>query len=203
MPSRARAAGELTVGLIGLFAVVVFVPLSSPRFVAAVAIACCAVTAYAVYGATRFEGAAKWWGFVWGGQRHDDLARGLFNTGLLFVGSLVPIAMVKCFIRTPVVPHPIPYLFWCFAQDFLFFSIVMRGIERLSAGSVAGHRHVAVWTTAFLFGLSHFSDVRIYARHRFDRCFLGVYFPAEPPALAGDGVALHPRIIGHGLIIPI
>ena len=156
MPSRARAAGELTVGLIGLFAVVVFVPLSSPRFVAAVAIACGAVTAYAAYGATRFDGAAKWWGFVWGGQRHDDLARGLFNTGLLFVGSLVPIAMVKCFIRTPVVPHPIPYLFWCFAQDFLFFSIVMRGIERLSAGSVAGHRHVAVWTTAFLFGLSHF-----------------------------------------------
>ena len=84
------------------------------------------------------------------------MARGLFNTGLLFVGSLIPIAVVKCLVRTPTVLHPAAYLFWCFAQDFLFFSLVMRGVERLSSGSVVGHRHLAVWITALLFGLSHF-----------------------------------------------
>ncbi len=156
MPSRARAAAEVAVGLTGVSVVVVLVPLSSPWFVVVTAVACGVVAAYGIYGATRLEGAAKWWGFVWGGRSHDDLARGLFNTGLLFVGSLIPIAVVKCLVRTPSVQHPAAYLFWCFAQDFLFFSLVMRGIERLLAGSVVGHRHLAVWITALLFGLSHF-----------------------------------------------
>ena len=147
---------ELIVVLFGLFVMVVFVPLASPWFVVATATACVLASGYAVYGASQLRGAAMWWGFIWGGKSEDDLARGLFHTGSLFVVALFPIALVKCLILTPTVPHPVAYLFWCFIQDFLFFSIVLRGFERLTAKSVVGYRHLAVWITAALFGLSHF-----------------------------------------------
>lgn len=155
-PSIVRVAVELIVVLVTLFAVVIFVPLSSRRFVIVTAVACFFTTGYAIYGAIRIRGAAKWWGFVWGGKYEDDLARGLFHTGLLFILALFPIAVIKCGIRTPTVASPPAYLLWCFAQDFLFFSILFRGIERLTPKWVVGGQHLAVWATALLFGLSHF-----------------------------------------------
>ena len=154
--SIARVAIELTVVSVALFSVVIFVPLSSSRFVVVTAVACLLATGYAIYGATRIRGAAKWWGFVWGGKYEDDLARGLFHTGVLFILALFPIAVIKCGIRTPQVTSPPAYLLWCFAQDFLFFSIIFRGIERLTPKWVVGGQHLAVWVTALLFGLSHF-----------------------------------------------
>ncbi len=158
-PPVARVAVELTSVVAGLVATVLFAPLASRWFVLATAIGCGITSGYAIYGALRLRGAASWWGLVWGGESEDDLARGFFQTGLLFFASLVPIAMVKCLIRTPAVSHPAAYLLWCFVQDFLFYSIIERGLERLTAGRVVGHRHIAVWGTAALFGLSHFPMV--------------------------------------------
>ena len=155
-PSIARVVLELIVVSVALFAVVIFVPLASRWFVIVTAVACVFATGYAIYGAIRIRGAAKWWGFVWGGKYDDDLARGLFHTGLLFILALVPIAVIKCGIRTPTVTNPLAYLLWCFAQDFLFFSILFRGIERLTPKWVVGSQHLPVGVTALLFGLSHF-----------------------------------------------
>jgi membrane protease YdiL (CAAX protease family) len=156
-PPLSRVAIELVVVLVGLFAVMRFVPLDSRWFVAVTALACVLATSYAVYGALRMPGAAKWWGFLWGGRYADDLALGVWNTGLLFVASLIPVAAVKCVgIRTPSVLHPVAYLFWCVIQDFLFYSLILRGIERLTNGYLIGHTHLAVWLTAALFGLSHY-----------------------------------------------
>ena len=155
-PSPARAAVELLVVLVALFAVIRDVPLSSRWFPWVCGGACLLGAGYAAHGARRWPGAAAWWGFTWGGRNRDELARGLFLTGVLFVFSLVPVAVVKCLVRTPAVVHPAAYLFWCAIQDFLFFSLVMRGIERLTDGQVVGHRHLAVSVTAVLFGLSHY-----------------------------------------------
>lgn len=154
--SAARAAGELTAVVAGVSAVVVFVPLTSRWFVAATASAGLLAGGYAWYGAARVRGAAKRWGLVWGGKDAENLARGLYHSGLLFALALVPAFAVRCLVRTPTVPHPAAYLFWCFVQDFLFFSLGLRAIERLTSGRVAWHRHLAVWATAGLFGLSHF-----------------------------------------------
>ncbi len=158
-PPVGRVTVELIVAVSGLFATVLLAPLSSRWFVLATAIACGVAVGYAIFGAIRLPGAAAWWGFVWGGKDEDDLARGFFQTGLLFFASLVPIALMKCSIRTPAVSHPAAYLLWCFVQDFLFFSIIERGLERLTSGKVVGHRHIAVAGTALLFGLSHFPMV--------------------------------------------
>lgn len=155
-PSFARVTAELVVVLVGLFAVVTFVPLSSRWFPWVCGAACLAVAGYAIHGVYRWAGAAAWWGFTWGGRHADELAKGIWNTGLLFVVSLVPVGLVKCLVNTPTVLHPIPYLFWCVGQDFLFFSLVLRGLERLLSGRFVGYRHVAVFITAALFGLSHF-----------------------------------------------
>lgn len=155
-PSFARVGAELVVVLVGLFAVVTFVPLSSKLFPWTCGAACVLAGGYAVYGAARRPGAARWWGFTWGGKYEDDLARGLWNTGLLFLAALVPVAAVKCLVRTPSVLHPVAYLVWCFVQDFLFFSLILRGVERLTAGKLVGHKHLAVLLTAVLFGLSHY-----------------------------------------------
>lgn len=155
-PSVARAAVESVVVLAGLAAIVAFVPLNSRWFVAATAAAGALAAGYALHGVARRPGAATWWGFVWGGRDAEDLARGLYHSGLLFAVALVPVVAVKCLVRTPTVVHPGAYLFWCFVQDFLFFSLVLKNGDRLLADSVAWHRHFAVWGTAALFGLSHF-----------------------------------------------
>jgi hypothetical protein len=158
-PSFARVTAELVVVLVSLFAVVAFVPLSSWKFPWVCGAACVLAGVYAIHGVMRRPGAAAWWEFTWGGraERHeDDLAVGLWNTGLLAVVSLVPIAAIKCVrVPTPSVLHPAAYLLWCVIQDFLFYSLVLRGIERLTAGKLPGHKHLAVYATAALFGLSH------------------------------------------------
>ncbi len=155
-PSVGRAAGELVVVLAGMVGIVALVPLTSPWFVAATAAAGAVAAGYALHGVARRPGAAKWWGFVWGGSDDEGLALGLYRSGVLFAVALVPVVAVKALVRTPAVPHPLPYFAWCFVQDFLFFSLVLKNLARLTAGSIAWHRHFAVWGTAVLFGLSHF-----------------------------------------------
>lgn len=155
-PSAARAAGEIGAVVVALVGVVAFVPLSSRWFPWVCGAACVLAGGYAAWGASRRRGAAAWWGFTWGGRHEDDLARGVWNTALLLVASLVPVAVVKCLVTTPTVLHPVAYLVWCVIQDFLFFSLVLRGVERLTAGKLVGHTHLAVAVAAGLFGLSHF-----------------------------------------------
>ncbi|MGL6073522.1 MAG: lysostaphin resistance A-like protein [Fimbriiglobus sp.] len=158
-PSVARVTSELVVVLAALFAVVIFVPLSSRLFSWVCGAVCVLAGGYAIHGVVWRSGVAAWWGFTWGGRpdRHeDDLASGLWNTGLLAVVSLVPIAALKCLaVPTPSVLHPVAYLLWCVVQDFLFFSLILPGFERLTDGKLPGHRHFAVFATAVLFGLSH------------------------------------------------
>lgn len=175
-PSRARVVAELVVVLGGLFAVVAFVPLSNRWFPWVCGGACVFVGGYAVVGARR-PGTAAWWGFTWGGRNVDDLATGVWYTVLLFFASLVPMAVLKCSgVRTPVVPHPVAYLVWCFVQDFLFFSLIQKGIERLTAGHLLEHRHLAVAVTAVLFGLSHYPLVGFMAATALIAVFWGYIF---------------------------
>jgi uncharacterized protein len=80
----------------------------------------------------------------------------VWNTGLLFLAAIIPTGVVTYVVHWPDILHPAAYLFWCVIQDFLFFSLILRGVERLFAGKVLGHRHLAVVLTAGLFGLSHY-----------------------------------------------
>ncbi|MEO2088172.1 MAG: CPBP family glutamic-type intramembrane protease [Gemmataceae bacterium] len=155
-PSRGRVVAELVVVLLGLAAVIAFVPLSSRWFPWVCGAACGLAGGYAVYGAVRRPGAAAWWGFTWGGRSEDDLAAGVWNTALLFLAALVPIGVVRYLVTRPTILDGGSYLLWCVIQDFLFFSLVLRGLDRLLDGKLAGHRHLAVSATAALFGLSHY-----------------------------------------------
>lgn len=155
-PSVARVVAELAVVLLGLTAVIVFVPLSSWHFPWVCGAACVLAGGYAVYGVFRRPGMAAWWGFTWGGRDADDLAAGVWNTALLFLAALIPIGVVRYVVRRPDILSGATYLLWCVIQDFLFFSLVLRGLDRLLDGQLPGHRHVAVFITAVLFGLSHY-----------------------------------------------
>ena len=176
-PSFTRVTVELLVVLAGVSAVVAFVPLSSRWFLAVSGSACVLAVLYAVYGVLRIPGAAAWWGFTWGGRYADELARGIWNTVLLFLAALLPVALVKCLnVATPHPGHPIGYLVWCVVQDFLFFSLVLRGFDRLLSGKMAGHQHLAVVVTAALFGLSHFPMVGFMAVTALIAVFWGYIF---------------------------
>ena len=201
-PSVGRAAGELVVVLAGLVGIVALVPLTSRWFVAATAAAGAVAAGYALYGVARRPWAAKWWGFVWAGTDDEGLALGLYRSGVLFAVALVPVVAVKALVRTPAVPHPLPYFAWCFAQDFLFFSLVLKNLGRLTAGSIAWHRHFAVWGHGRSLRPVALPAGRVHARDGGRRGLLGVHFRAVPAALAGHPVALRPRADGHALTAP-
>ncbi len=155
-PSRGRVAVELAVVLIGLAAILAFVPLSSWKFPWVCGAACVLAGGYAIYGVARRPGAAAWWGFTWGGRDADDLAAGMWNTALLFLAAIIPTGVVRYGVTRPMILDGGSYLLWCVVQDFLFFSLILRGIDRLLDGHLPGSRHVAVFLTAVLFGLSHY-----------------------------------------------
>jgi hypothetical protein len=155
-PSYLRVVLELGVVILALALVVAFLPLSSPYFPWVCGTASMVTSGYALFGLSRWKDSAAWWGFVWGGRDEDELAKGLLYTILLFLGALIPVGVVKCLVKTPAVLHPVAYLFWCIIQDYLFFCLILRGLERLLEGNLVGHRHLAILITAGLFGLSHF-----------------------------------------------
>jgi membrane protease YdiL (CAAX protease family) len=175
-PSRGRAVTELAVVLLGLCAVMAFVPLSSRWFPWVCGAACVLAGGYAVFGVARRPGAAAWWGFTWGGRSEDDLAAGMWNTALLFLAALVPIGFVRYGVTRPTIIDGGSYLLWCVIQDFLFFSLVLRGIDRLLDGKVGAHRHLAVLLTAVLFGLSHFPLAGFMAATALIAVFWGYIF---------------------------
>jgi hypothetical protein len=145
---RARALLEagVTAGL--LLVVVLVAPLGSPEFVYATGAGCFLVFAYVAYHVARHPTACRRWGLV--PDDRDGWAGGCFFLGVLYLVSLLPIALVQLLVEVPRVGHPFAYLLWCAVQDFVFFVLILRNLEDLT------HPALALATTALLFGLSHY-----------------------------------------------
>lgn len=147
--SRDHAA-ELIATLGGLFVVVAFVPLFSRWFGLAVMIAIIASVGYAGIAGHRDKTNWERWGFAHPKKAEEDTLYGCQFIGWLFILSVAFIIAAKAMLHIPGVSEPGWYFLWCIVQDFLFFGIVLGGLEkRLGAMPALG-------LTAFLFAASHY-----------------------------------------------
>jgi hypothetical protein len=147
-----RSLAEALVPATLLALQVAFTPLGSLHFPAVAAAGGALAVSYAVFGLCRLPGAARRWGLIpprWADDH--DFVRGCVVVGSLFAAGVVPILAVKMLD----VPLPTPvggawvYLGWCVVQDFVFFSLILRGLADLI------HPVAAVPIAAGLFALSH------------------------------------------------
>jgi membrane protease YdiL (CAAX protease family) len=129
---RRRAFLELAVALLGLAAVVLFVPLGSPYF-GWVSLGCClAVVGYVAYGLARIPGAAEHWHLIPPAADNEGCRFGCgYIAGLLFAG-LIPIVAMKLLVTLPFEVSAWSYLAWCVVQDFVFFSVILRNLADLT-----------------------------------------------------------------------
>ena len=153
-PTR-RKVTELVAVVAVLAAVDLFYPLNSPRFWIPTAFICLAAGAYAVYGLRHFPGAARRWGFVYQRNREHGIMQGALWVLLSVLGATAPVVAIRAavaagYLTMPAFTRPEPYLVWCVVQDYVFFALALRNLLDFT------NRHVAVWLTALMFGLSHY-----------------------------------------------
>lgn len=153
-PTR-RKVGELLTVVAVLAAVDLLYPLNRPRFWIPTALISVAAGAYAISGLRRFPGAARRWGFVYQRNREYGIIQGALWVLLSVLGAVGPVIAIRVAVATgyltmPAFTRPEPYLAWCVVQDYVFFALALRNLLDFT------NRHVAVWLTALMFGLSHY-----------------------------------------------
>jgi len=141
---------ELGGVLAGVLAVVLISPLTRPSYLVVTAGAIAGLALYILYGLVRIPGAARRWGFIGHPRRADGVARGAVWAVGLVAAAVAPVVALRVLLPHPVLIYPEGYLLWCLIQDFAFFSLFLRNLLDLVP------RHLAVWMTAALFGLSHY-----------------------------------------------
>src|SRR5581483_9822407 len=129
-PSRYRPLTEAGLTILCLLAVVRWVPLGSRGFQFATAGACLGLVGYLTYTLARDRGAWVRWGLLPGDG--DDGVDGCLSPGVLYLVALFPIGAARFLVQLPYVPHPVGYLVWCAAQDFVFFCLILRNLEDLT-----------------------------------------------------------------------
>lgn len=148
--STHRKVAELAAVVIGLGAIILLTPVDSPDYWIPTFATIGGVVLYVLYGLIFIPGAARRWGFIGSPRRADGVARSALWTVVLLLGSFLPVIAIRSVLDHPVLLQPKGYLFWCFVQDFVIFSLVLRNLLDFAP------RHTAVWTAAALFGLSHY-----------------------------------------------
>jgi membrane protease YdiL (CAAX protease family) len=147
---KKESAFEMTATLVGLFAVVVFAPLSTPRFGIAMIVGMAATLLYIVVAGVRNPRNWEEWGFLPHDDAEEDGGYGCVFIGWLMLFSIGFIFCAKFVLPLPHVTQPGGYLLWCTVQDFLFFGVLLRGLLLRMSGVPA------VLITAALFAASHY-----------------------------------------------
>jgi membrane protease YdiL (CAAX protease family) len=135
-------------------------PLGHPYFPYVAGILCAATIGYAIYGLLRLPQSSQRWQLLpprsYDG---DELAFGCMFIGTFFLAGLIPIVVIKAFDFS--LPRPAggawAYLLWCLVQDFIFFSLILRGLTDLV------HPFLAISVSAILFGISHYPNLQMVA----------------------------------------
>jgi membrane protease YdiL (CAAX protease family) len=151
---RMRAICEAIVPTAILLLQVSLVPLGSGWFPVVATVLSGLVIAYAIVGLTRFQDSSRRWQLTppwW--YDGKDYAYGVVFVFTLLLAGIGPIFAIRYFeAPLPNPGSPWRYLAWCLIQDFIFFSLILRGLVDLT------HPLLAICFTAVLFGLSHYPN---------------------------------------------
>jgi membrane protease YdiL (CAAX protease family) len=109
-----------------------------------------------------------WW------YNGKDYAYGLVVITMVFVAGIGPIIAMRFFdAPMPNPGGPWRYLAWCSIQDFIFFSLILRGLVDLI------NPYAAIFITAALFGLSHLPNYELVVGTVFIAAAWGYLFLAS------------------------
>jgi Type II CAAX prenyl endopeptidase Rce1-like len=115
------------------------------------------VIVYLIVGLTVLQDSSRRWHIrppAWNDRKHY-VHGGVFVAVFFLVGLGPILAMRYCNVALPNPGSPWRYLAWCVVQDFVFFSLVLRGLIDLI------RPYAAVGVTAVLFGFSHFPNYEL------------------------------------------
>lgn len=105
---------------------------------------------YAIVGLIALERSGRRWQLTPPGGTTPDYAFGFVAIMLVFVAGIGPIVEIRFFeVPVPNAGGPGRYLAWCLVQDFVFFSLILRGLVDLV------NPIPAIFITAVFFGMSH------------------------------------------------
>jgi membrane protease YdiL (CAAX protease family) len=155
--SITRAACEASIPPVLVLLMVFFVPVGNSWFPLVAAVLSVFVVGYAVIGLIVLKDSSRRWQLTppwWADGKH--YAYGFLFVATLFVAGLGPIFAIR-YLQVPM-PNPGSpwrYFAWCVIQDFVFFSLVLRGLVDLI------NPYVAIGITAILFGFSHFPNYEL------------------------------------------
>lgn len=156
-PVRFRACCESFVPIALVILQIIFLPLTHPQIINAAIVASAVVALYLLVGLTLLHDSRQRWHLLpptWNDRK--CYLYGAVGLLLIFAVGVGPIFALRQFdVHMPNPGSPWIYLAWCTIQDFVFFSLILRGL------SDQFNSHVSIWITAILFGISHFPSIEV------------------------------------------